>query len=296
MDNFTISIKCVLWYALIGLLLNPYVFAVDIIKANIGESILDQRIHFKKQILVNALDLTKPKYGEYNIDIKKYYMNSDRSFVELTTGKNINVYFAFTQENMERTAIPIRIPVRRGIVNYRLLLIKRGTEKIFANVNTIDDLKEIQVGVDTAWATHKTLTHHDFNIVPVADYDSMFNMLARKRFKYIPRSVSEIYSEIDRHSDDFYDFVVEPSLVLYIPSATYVFVSREAPRIADRLKEGLEMMLENGDLLKIFNRFFLDSIEKANIRKRKIIYIDNPHLPSSVPVSNKSLWFDPNNY
>lgn len=296
MDDFTINIKYFLWYALIGLLLSPCSFAIDIIKANIGESILDQRIHFKKQILVNALDLTKPKYGEYDIDIKKYYMNSNRSFVELTTGKNINVYFAFTQENMERIAIPIRIPVRRGIVNYRLLLIKRGTEKLFANVNTIDDLKKLQVGVDTAWATYKTLLHHDFNIVPVADYDSMFNMLARKRFTYIPRSVSEIYGEIDRHSDEFYDFVVEPSLVLYIPSATYVFVSRESPRIADRLKEGLEMMLENGDLLKIFNRFFLDSIEKADIRNRKIIYIDNPHLPSSVPVSNKNLWFDPENY
>ena len=296
MDRFTINIKYILLCALGGFFLSPCVLAIDIIKANIGESILDQRIHFKKQILIHALELTKPKYGEYLIDIKKYYMNGDRSFVELTTGKNINVYFSLTQQRMERIAIPIRIPVRRGIVNYRLLLIKKGTEHIFSDVNTIDDLKSIPVGVDTAWAAHKTLRHHDFNIAPVADYDSMFNMLARKRFKYIPRSISEIYDELDRHSDDFYDFVIEPSLVLYIPSATYVFVSRKSLRIADRLREGLEMMAENGDLLNIFNRFFLDSIEKSDLRNRKIIYVDNPYLPSSVPLSNKKLWFDPGNY
>ena len=226
----------------------------------------------------------------------QYYMNGERSFVELTTGRNINVYFSLTQERMENTAIPIRIPVRRGIVNYRLILIKKGTENLFSDVNTLDDLKDIKVGVDTAWATHKTLHHHGFNIAPVADYDSMFNMLARKRFKYIPRTVNEIYDEIDRHSSDFYDFVVEPSLVLYIPSATYIFVSRESPRIADRLKEGLEMMVENGDLLNIFNQFFLDSIEKADIKNRKVIYIDNPYLPPNVPISNRNLWFNPENY
>jgi len=296
MNSFAINIKYILLYILGGFFLSPYVLALDVIKANIGESTLDQRIHFKKQILINALDLTKPKYGEYKIDIKKYYMNGERSFVELTKGKNINVYFSLTQERMERTAIPIRIPVRRGIVNYRLLLIKKGTENLFSDVNTLDDLKKIKVGIDTAWAAHKTLLYHDFNIAPVADYDSMFNMLARKRFKYIPRSISEIYGEIDRHPDDFYNFAVEPSLVLYIPSATYIFVSRESPRIADRLKEGLEMMVENGDLLKVFNRFFSDSIEKSDVRNRKIIYIDNPYLPSSVPVSNKNLWFSPENY
>lgn len=290
------NIKHILWHVLGSFFLIPSVLAIDSVKANIGESTLDQRIHFKKQILINALDLTKSKYGEYEVDIKKYYMNGDRNLLELTTGKNINVYFSLTQENMERIAIPIRIPVRRGIVNYNLLLIKKGSEDFFSDVNTLHDLKEISIGVDTAWATHKTLVHHDFNIVPVADYDSMFNMLARKRFKYIPRSISEIYDEIDRHPGEFYDFVVEPSLVLYIPSATYIFVSRESPRIADRLKEGLEMMVDNGDLLKIFNRFFFNSIVRADVKNRKIIYVDNPYLPPRVPVSDKNLWFDPEDY
>ena len=296
MSTLAVSLKCIVLYALCGLLLSSWVMAIDVIKANIGESISDQRIHFKKQVLINALDLTKPKYGEYKIDIKKYYMNGDRSFVELTAGNNINVYFALTQEEMERIAIPIRIPVRRGLVSYRLLLIKKGTEYLFSNVNTIEDLKKIQVGADTAWTTYEILRSHNFNIVPVADYDSMFNMLARKRFKYIPRTLNEIYDEVDRHDNKFYDFVVEPSLVLHIPSLTYIFVSRQSPRIADRLKEGLEMMVENGDLLKIFNRFFSDSIEKSDIKNRKIIYIDNPSLPSNLPVYDKNFWFDPENY
>ena len=282
--------------ALILLIVHSYVCAMDLIKANIGESVLDQRIHFKKQILINALELTKPKYGDYQIEIKKYYMNGDRSFVELTTGKNINVYFALTRSDMEEIAIPIRIPVRRGIVNYRLLLIKRGTENFFSNVNTLDDLKKIRVGVDTAWAAHKTLLYHGFNIIPVADYDSMFNMLARKRFEYIPRAPNEIFDEIERHPGEFYDFIIEPTLAIYMPSATYVFVSKEFPRIADRLKEGLELMVKNGDLLKIFHTFFYDSILKANIKNRKIINIVNPYLPETVPVDDSTLWFDPSAY
>lgn len=267
--------------------------AIDIVKANIGESTLDQRIHFKKRILTKALDLTRGAYGDYEIKIKKYYMNSDRSFVELKTGKNINVYFALTRKDMESIGTPIRIPVRRGLVSYRLLLINKGTEHLFKNVETLDDLKNIRVGIDTAWATYKTVFHHNFNVVPVADYDSMFNMLSRKRFDYIPRSINEIFDELDRHSSKNFKFSIEPSLVLYLPSATYIFVSNKSPRIAQRLHLGLNMMVDNGDLEKIFDEFFSDQLIKADLKNRKVIYIPNPYLPFKTPMKNKKLWFSP---
>ena len=75
------------------------VYAVDIIKANIGESTLDKRISFKYEILKTALDLTKEEFGDYRIEIHDYYMNAKRGFMELETGETINVYFAITQKN-----------------------------------------------------------------------------------------------------------------------------------------------------------------------------------------------------
>lgn len=267
-------------------------YAVDVIKANIGESTLDKRINFKNEILKTALDITKKEFGDYRIEVHNYYMNAKRGFMELDVGKTINVYFAITQNKWEEKAIAIRIPVRRGLVSYRLLIINKKSKKEFSTINTLDELKEKHAGLNDGWTTYPIMENQHFNIVDVDDYDGMFNMLSVNRFDYLLRGVNEIFEEVDQHLAYNSDLMIEPNLAIYIPSITYVFVSKREPRIARRLQRGLELMSTNGDLERIFETFYADSLRKAELDKRKILYIKNPSLPATAPLNEGHLWFD----
>lgn len=267
-------------------------YAIDIIKANIGESTLDKRVDFKNEILKKALDITKEEFGDYRIEVHNYYMNAKRGFMELDVGKTINVYFAITQNKWEEKAIAIRIPVRRGLVSYRLLIINKKNKKEFSTINTLDELKEKRAGLNDGWTTYPIMENQHFNIVDVDDYDGMFNMLSVNRFDYLLRGVNEIFEEIDQHLAYNSDLMIEPNLAIYIPSITYIFVSKREPRIARRLQRGLELMSTNGDLERIFETFYADSLRKAELDKRKVLYIKNPSLPATVPLNEDHLWFD----
>ena len=268
-------------------------FSSDLVKANIGESTLDQRIHFKQLILTQALELTKEEYGTYEIEVHSYYMNAKRGFAELKTGRHINVYFALTQKRWEEEAIPIRIPVRRGLVSYRLMLTNKMNQKKIERITNVDYLKEMSVGLNDGWSTYTIMNDQSFKIFPVDDYNGMFGMLSANRFDYIPRGVNEVFGELEQQADSSSNLLIADNVALYIPSATYIFVSKQAPRLAKRLEAGLTKMVENGDLKDIFYRFYGESIVKAQLQNRKILRLENPFLPKETPLKNKDFWYDP---
>lgn len=88
------------------------------------------------------------------------------------------------------------------------------------------------------------------------------------------------------------NLVVEPHLVLYIPAPYYIFISPKAPKLAQRIEEGLELMIANGSLEKIFYQYYADNIKQSNLLKRRVIMIGNPFLPVETPLARKALWFE----
>lgn len=97
--------------------------AMDLIRFEKGQSELDIRGNYKQEALRLALDHTIENYGPYKITTDAPRMNALQARKQLETGKLLNVFIAVTNDNWERETIPIKIPVRKGLLNYRLLLI-----------------------------------------------------------------------------------------------------------------------------------------------------------------------------
>ncbi len=270
--------------------------ATDVVKAYIGESTQDRRNVFKRKILKQALENTKDDYAEYQIEYHSYYMNPKRGFYELLTGETVNAYFALTLDRWEEMAIPIKIPVRRGLVSYRLLLVNKKNLGIFKGVRSAEQLKQLRAGLNDGWTTYEIMNSQGFEIVKLNDFEGMFNMLQVNRYDYLLRGVNEVFGELEMRKERNPSLVLEPNLAVYIPSATYIFVSKKAPRIARRLREGLQKMVENGQLEALFNEFYKENLLKAELHKRTIIKLNNPTLPSGVPLKQKEYWFDINDY
>ena len=243
-------------------------------------------------VLQKALEITKAKYGAYQIQIHGPHTTIKRAVMEVHSGTTINTFMAITTPEWEEKTIPIRIPVRRGVLNYRLLSIHKDQKDIFLNIKTIDDLKQLTAGLRIGWATSKLLDEQSFNIFQANTLDGLYHMLLTQRINYIPRGPNEIYNELALRKSSHPGLMVEPTLALYIPAPYYIFISPKEPKLAKRIQEGLEMMVENGDLKAIFYRYYAEYIQAAKLMDRKIIQIGNPLLPKDTPLNRKELWFE----
>ena len=138
-----IKINLCLKIFLLSFVLISNAWAIDIIKMNEGESKeLDKRSLHKTEVLKRSLELTIPEYGPYEIKVRINSMNRNRALAEMVKGEYINVYVAAATTEWDKKTIAIKIPIRRGILNYRLLLIHEEDLDKFSKVQTLEDLKK----------------------------------------------------------------------------------------------------------------------------------------------------------
>lgn len=210
----------------------------------------------------------------------------------LDDGEMDIVWYASTEE-LETRLQPIRIPMYRGLLGYRVLMIKSGTQHEFNHIKTLEDLQEISLGQGRFWADTEVLTANGLNVVKVLKYEGLFFMLDGDRFDAFPRGVHEPWSEIESRPELALE--VEKNLLIAYTNPFYFFVSRSNPELARNLEEGLRIAIEDGS----FNEYFFndptvqDVVNKANLESRTIIRLDNPTLPKATPLDETHLWFDP---
>lgn len=284
------SVTCLLLSFL--LLFSSLIDAKDIIKINKGRSVKDLRSRYNFEILHKAMQLTEPEFGEYEIKIVIKGIPSIRLRQMIGAGDIINIAMVVTTPEWEAAAVPIRIPLRLGILNYRLLLTNKNKLNEFVDVKTIEQLKEKSVGLRRHWATWQTMNNLGYTVVNAYSYEAIFAMLDKGRFDYIPRGVHEIYDEINIRKNELKNLTVEPNLALYIPAPFYVFISPNEPRLVKRFQLGLNRMVEQGILRDMLNKHYAKFLKRADLKNRLILNVGNPDLPIDTPIDRKELWLN----
>lgn len=276
-----------------ALFFSQIVFGLDLVRVESPLSDTDKRTLYKNELIRLSLEATKAEFGDYLLVTDGPVISQQRAIRLIQDGRILNAYITATSDEWEKQSLAIRIPIRKGLSSYRLLLIHKGDESRFANVETLADLKVFRSGSIGTGTVTRVLQQHGFDLQVSLDFDGVFQMLSARRYDFIARGVNEIYGEIGSGNKVFDNLVIEPHLAIYMPIATYLFVSPEYPQLAKRLEIGLKTMRSNGSFDKLFNEYYGESIRAANIAKRHVITIDNMFLPKSVPVGQQGLWFDP---
>lgn len=219
--------------------------------------------------------------------------NTEGRVIQMVDENQLDVCFFATTNEFEERMRPIRIPMLKGLLGYRVLLIKQGNQSKFDGIRTIEDLKRVSLGSGRAWADTDVLVANSLNVVKVLKYDGMFFMLDGGRFDAFPRGAHEPWAEIAKRPT--LGLEVEKNLLLVYPNPYYFFVNKNNVELAKAIEKGLRIAMEDGS----FDQYFLndpavkDVLEKANLKNRTIIHLQNPTLPKATPVDDKSLWFDP---
>ena len=220
-------------------------------------------------------------------------MNRNRALIELIRGESINVHIAATRNEWEEKAIPTRIPVLKGLLGYRLLLVHKKDLKKFKTLKNIEGLKALRAGSGNQWTTTMVLKAAGFTLVGGNDYEGLFKMLTTNRFNYFPRGVNEIFREFGARISLLPNIQIEPTEALYFPTPSYFFVSPEYPGLADRIKRGMEILVQKGIIDSLFKEYFNGALSQANLKNRLIFKCENPHLSPETPFDRPELWYHP---
>jgi hypothetical protein len=259
------------------------------------ESALDVRYEYHWEILKTALETTRPKWGPYRM-MRSSFMTERRQVFELThaTGKLTVMYLSTTPE-LERTLIPIRIPVDKNLGGYSVFLIRDGDQRRFDVVRTVDDLRRFTFGLGLGWVDVDVLQAAGLRVVTGSSYDGLFEMLGQKRFDAFPRAAVEVLDEYARRQAQLPNLRIEDHLVLYYPLPMYFWFSPTPAgrKLAARAEEGMRMMIADGTYDRIFDRYQRRKIERLDLKHRRIIRIANSFVGPDAPLDDKRLWFDP---
>ncbi len=258
------------------------------------ESPLDARYDYHWGVLKAALEATTKKYGAYALR-PSIFMTEERQLRELgKEGNRINIMIRETNREFEQKYLPIRIPIDRNLIGYRVLLINKKDRDLFKNVHSLDELKKITFGQGAGWGDVDILKLAGFNVKTEVYYEKIFEGLMKGDFMAFPRSATEIADEYEKRKEKMPELMIEESILLYYPLPTYFwFANNEQGRkLYQRAKEGIEIIQRNGAFDRLFDEYYAEKVAALKLKKRKLFKIGNPLLPESTPLNNKKLWVD----
>ncbi len=229
----------------------------------------------------------------YQLEISHENFTQTRTNEEVRSKGLLDVCWASSDSDIEAQLRPIRIPLFKGLLGYRIFIINKNDQAKFSHVKTLEELKKLTIGQGRTWADGRILEANGFNVIKTNKYPSLFYMVEGGRFDAFPRGVNEPFGE--RETRPNMELAVEKSLMLYYRMPFYLFVAPDNQSLAKDLETGFARAIANGEFDKVFygDKAIQDVMQKANMKNRKLFKLDNTLLSKETPVDRPELWFDP---
>src|SRR5471030_356050 len=229
---------------------------------------------------LKLLELALQKSGTpYSLHPNGQVMVPSRVVSVMEAGGDVDVTWGPTTCELEQRLLTVRVPIDKGILGWRLLLIRADERAAFAAIRTPDQLRAMAAGQQRDWGDTTILKAQGMNVVGASIYESMFKMLASNRFQYFPRGVGEIWGELSRHAE--LDLEVEPHLALHYPSVSYFFVSPHDPMLGQAIERGLRAAIKDGSFDALFDKYNGAAVARAKLATRTVFELTNPLLPEA---------------
>ncbi|GAA5178152.1 transporter substrate-binding domain-containing protein [Niveibacterium umoris] len=257
-----------------------------------GDSPDDKRWDFVLEILALALEKAPDRAGPDRI-IRLPAQMQARRIAELRAGE-LEVAVAVDSRDLRKQGvIVIPTPLQRGLLGWRLLMIRPESAPRFASVTSLEQLRPLQLGFIRTFADYPIMRANGLNLVDAGDYSGAFRMLAAGRMDYLSRGVAEIFWELDvQKRNGVTPLQIEPALALHYRADWYFIVNPTRADLAERVTRGLGKAIQDGSYDRSFQRHFAQILASANFERRRIIELSNPDLEQddSVPTS---WWWQP---
>ena len=231
--------------------------------------------------LDDALEHSIARYGPYKSEPVTAEMSLARLHQEVLKGDLVNVIVLPPgRREMDEELIPIDIPLDQGMWGYHVGFIRTADQARIDQVRDIAGMRQLRLG-DRQQLINAPI--YEYNGIPVSteagNFESLVQMLQRGRFDLISRPAVTALEEFESYARKYPDLIIDRHLLIHYPSAIYVYVSKSAPHLAERIRYGLQEMQKDGSLARHFEKYLSPVIAKLDFAQRTLIELENPLLP-----------------
>lgn len=213
--------------------------------------------------------------------------------VQLLQSGAIDVIALGTSAERESQMLPIRIDILRGIVGFRIFVIRATDQARIADLDEPALRKQLTFGLNSQWADVPVMRANGFTVETSTSYENLFSMLAAKRFDAFPRGLNEAARELEDRKSHFPQLAVEQTKALFFPFPIYFWVNKDDKTLAQRIERGLTLALADGSFRKLFESYHAKEIATLAKEKRQVIRLRNPTLPPGNPEPDTHWWWRP---
>lgn len=212
-----------------------------------------------------------------NLIYYKHRYTQGRALKELSLGGDIDLNWSTTSFEREALLRPIKIPLYNGLIGWRVLLIRQVDAERFAEVKSLEDLKSFIAVQRFDWTDYDILKANGLPVEGNLGFVQHSRAVVSGLADYFPRSVLEVGNEINQERNQ--ELIIEPTLLLKYPAAYYFFVNKDNEELAQLIEHGLNLAIQDGSYMELFNRHFGEHIKALNLPNRTIIRLKNPLFP-----------------
>ena len=245
----------------------------DPIVYQVPESSTDFRSQYAVELLQLILKNTDTQRKTKPL---KTTASQDRVLMLLNDGV-IDVFWSGASKFRNQEFTPIEFPIYKGLLGYRLVLVNSEQPDLLAKTRTLEALKKFTVGQGGDWPDTRVYSENGFVVQTTSTYEGLFNMLSKKRFDLFPRSIVEVWRELESFGS--YDITLDEHILIHYPFAMFYYVRKNDKKLAALLNLGFQRIKDNGQFDELFYHYYGDIINKAHIPSRNVIEMPNSLFP-----------------
>ncbi|WOI38121.1 amino acid ABC transporter substrate-binding protein [Alteromonas sp. CI.11.F.A3] len=228
---------------------------------------------YAKTLLFKALEVTEDKYGTFELKVSEQEVAQERQLRSLEHDM-LDITWSVSSIDREKQHRAIRIPIMGGFFGKRIMLIRADDNRFDAPL-TFENLKSMRAVQGYDWPDTRIFRHNEIPVLETT-YQASFRIVAEGFADMFPRSVMEIQYELDKQPDS--TLKIEPHLLVSYESALFYFVASDQEALANRISEGLTILLASGEFQKTLMAQPVYQESMALMRGRTVIKIENPLL------------------
>lgn len=244
------------------------------------------------EVLELAFEKTLDLYPAVNI-VRTAAMEQDEAVAALRNASaGIDVLSTASSHRRDQQFLTISFPILKGLLGYRLCLIRKDEQSLFTDISTAYDFtrSKLRICQGEHWPDTDILQRNGFSVITSEHYLALFNLLKNKQCDCFLRGAQEIVPEFTAHNNEL---AIEENIVLRYPQPGFFYVNKNNIELATRIELGLLRALDDGSYQALFERLMGDKLQQLRITQRTVIPLNNPNMS----VENRriqsinSLWF-----
>ena len=240
----------------------------------------DVRQVYERKVLEATLAATEQAHGDWTLenDCTDFPTIEGEASVFRSKGFDVFATVAGNPKLANECKIVINTPLMKGLLGYRLLIVREDDLPRFAQVGTAGQLQKLSLGIPFSWADAALFRFNGYNVVEGGTYDELFERLKAGEFDYVSLGANEIEEAYEARALPLGGLSLETSILIYYPFPLLFYVNPDKPELAERIEEGLDCIIENGSLDRLFEEQYGNLGARQRLKDRTMFRLKNPNL------------------